>query len=322
MLAGLEGLITAFLIGQTRSVEGSVLFGLSAFRLAMVSVIILGSAVFLALAWQYRRKTRLAARLHKALTKRAAVLAFVFFWGAIVLLIFVLKPYFIVLLGAIQAIDTEVFYQRLAPFSGWSALALIQFSLAVVLDHRDLFSQRANTEQPLIAWLVLLIAGRPNRHSRKGRRAERTWQSIRLPGLVWLAMLAVWAIAALTGIGLIADDRFWNVAGVPVLPQQIVLSGLLLLFLVDLKALASGRKLIRLTQRRFFPYLVMAALWAAAVLVWQAADMQHTYFAPGPYPPNMERYPFSDARWFDTGGQYALIGEGLYNNATTDRPFL
>ena len=45
-------------------------------------------------------------------------------------------------------------------------------------------------------------------------------------------MLAAWVLAAQTGIGLIPDDRFWNVAGVPILPQQIVLTGLLLLLVL------------------------------------------------------------------------------------------
>lgn len=63
LLAGIEGHPASLLIGQTRSAEGSVLFGLAAFRLAMVIVILAALVVFLWLAWQWRQNSRLTARL-------------------------------------------------------------------------------------------------------------------------------------------------------------------------------------------------------------------------------------------------------------------
>ena len=322
LLAGIEGLAAAFLIGQTRSAEGSVLFGLSAFRLAMVIVILFASAVFLWLVWKWRQNSRLTARLELAVKRHAAMLAFAFFWGAAGMLLLALEPYFMVFFGKLQAIDPARFYQRLAPFTGWGALVLFQFSLAVPLDFQEEFRKKASGQRPLIAWLVLLVTDRTGQRGRRSNLIQRMRQGGKIELAVWLTMLAIWAFAAFTGVGLIPDDRFWNVAGVPLLPQQIVLSGLVLMFFLDLKTSAPESRLLRFSNNRFYPYLLMAGLWAAAVLVWQGAELQHTYFAPGPYPPNYERYPFSDARWFDIGGQYALIGEGLNNDTTTDRPFL
>jgi hypothetical protein len=204
--------------------------------------------------------SRLTARLEQTFKRHAAILAFAFFWGAAGMLLLALEPYFMVFFGRLQAIDPARFYQRLAPFTGWVALVLFQFSLAVPLDFREEFRKRANGQRPLIAWLVLLVTDRTAQRDQRSSLIQRVWQSGKIELAVWLVLLAVWAFAALTGVGLISDDRFWNMAGVPLLPQQIVLSGLVLMFLLDLKTSALESRLLRFSNNRFYPYLLMAGL--------------------------------------------------------------
>jgi 4-amino-4-deoxy-L-arabinose transferase-like glycosyltransferase len=70
-----------------------------------------------------------------------------------------------------------------------------------------------------------------------------------------------------------------------------------------------------------FPDIVNSLLiWGMAVICWTQVSMPHSYFSPGPYPPNNEMYPFSDAARYDTAAQYALIGEGLGTNDYVDKP--
>jgi hypothetical protein len=250
------------------------------------------------------------------------MLASSFFWGAVALFLLSLEPYFMAFFGSTHTIDPGLFYQRLLPFTGWSALVLFQFSLAIVLAFREQFSQEASSQRPLIAWLVLQPGEVLKSGGQTDRWLKRTWQGGRVEIMIWLGMLAVWALAGMTGIGLIPDDRFWNVAGIPILPQQLVLTWLLMLLALDLKSASPTGRLVKLSEKPIYPHVVAVLLWLGAILIWQGTDMKHTYFAPGPYPPNYKRYPFSDARYFDIGGQYALIGKGLNNNETTDRPFL
>ncbi len=134
-------------------------------------------------------------------------------------------------------------------------------------------------------------------------------------------MGVVWVFIAVTGIGIVPDDRFWNIAGVPVLWHQVIFTLLLILFLLDLKHINTGSKLASISQKPAFPYLLMTLIWLAAVLVWQAEPLNHTYFAVNT-PPNYDTYPFSDAMYFDVGGQYFLMGEELNNGQITDRPYL
>ncbi|MEJ2487413.1 MAG: hypothetical protein P8Y68_16940, partial [Anaerolineales bacterium] len=150
---------------------------------------------------------------------------------------------------------------------------------------------------------------------------QRLWKKSRFEFLIWGTILLFWLLISLTRIGIEPDDRFWNVAGVPILPQQLILSGLLLLLLLDLSHRYSvkwGKHLAKPASA----YLLIGVIWLGTFMFWQGTELKHTYFAPDPYAPNYARYPFSDARAFDIGGQAFLQGFGLNNNITTDRPFL
>jgi len=54
--------------------------------------------------------------------------------------------------------------------------------------------------------------------------------------------------------------------------------------------------------------------------LWIYLPAHSNYFAPGPYPPSFQAYPFSDAEIYDLGAQYALIGQRLNNFGYVDKP--
>ena len=138
--------------------------------------------------------------------------------------------------------------------------------------------------------------------------------------LICLASIAaIWLLIVVTRIGLNPDDRYWNVAGVPVLLNQLVLIIFLVLLgdliLDKIKAHTGGR-----TPGVWLDVVICLLLWVGAVWLWNQAPFSNSFFAEGPYPPNQDYYPFSDAALTDLGGQYMLIGERLEYPYFTEKP--
>ena len=138
--------------------------------------------------------------------------------------------------------------------------------------------------------------------------------------LICLASIAaIWLLIVVTRIGLNPDDRYWNVAGVPVLLNQLVLIIFLVLLgdliLDKIKAHTGGR-----TPGVWLDVVICLLLWVGAVWLWNQAPFSNSFFAEGPYPPNQDYYPYSDAALTDLGGQYMLIGERLEYPYFTEKP--
>jgi hypothetical protein len=125
-------------------------------------------------------------------------------------------------------------------------------------------------------------------------------------------IFAVWLFVILTGIGIIPDDRYWNVAGVPVMAKQL---SAILIFVLLLDSLLSFIQKRRSRPIQKVPLwvdvIICLSLWIGAAYLWNQAPFGHSFFANGPYPPNNEFVPYSDSAMMDLGGQYMLIGEGL-----------
>jgi hypothetical protein len=66
--------------------------------------------------------------------------------------------------------------------------------------------------------------------------------------------------------------------------------------------------------------VICLLLWVGAVWLWNQAPFSNSFFAEGPYPPNQDYYPYSDAALTDLGGQYMLIGERLEYPYFTEKP--
>lgn len=176
--------------------------------------------------------------------------------------------------------------------------------------------------RPLLVWALLvglqtfglLLAWRGG--GWKGLREELAAQSGALvySGLTLAVLLLVWLAVALTGVGLIPDGVHWNDTGVPLLAEQVSL------------ALVLGAAMLLLERRlqsrlgRGADGLLFGLIWVVAAVLWVLQPQPRSFFAPGPYPPNGEYAPFSDAAVYDVTAQYALIGQGLGNGQHVDKP--
>lgn len=178
------------------------------------------------------------------------------------------------------------YYARLRPLLAWLGLSAL-FTLAAVGLQHGLYLSRLREEL-------------------RGQVSLR-----RAAALLALAGILVWVLARFTSLGS-PDDRFWHEAGVPVLGVQVLLS----------LALASvlGWLMRNHKNRAWFETLLMLGLWGLAVILWAREPLMRTYFTPGPYPPAMQVYPFSDAAYYDAGGQYLLLGKVIDNTYQVDKP--
>ena len=327
LLACLETLIVGLITAANKSKESGVILGLSAPRLILV-VILFGCAISLAyLGVYWGRNKKQISKLESLIQNKYYELVFFFFWVFVVLFVIQFEAIFAILFAKIKFIDIPNFFLVLQPSLILGALVFIQGSVAIYLEFRQQINKNRPNDQIFFVWLFQSVED-----FLESRNLRSFWNQVRLfftkqkfGFLVGLGMIVVWIGIALTRIGVEPDDRYWNVAGVPILPQQLILVGLWILFLSDLKPLfasANFPRLKKISQDRSLFIFLVGLIWISAIVVWNSQELRHTYFAPGPYPPNFERYPFSDASEFDIGSQYFLLGEGLYNGVTTDRPFL
>ncbi len=107
----------------------------------------------------------------------------------------------------------------------------------------------------------------------------------------------------ITGLGKTAESSLWNKNGIP--QQSIQLFTAVLLF-----SLSQKFGVFRFLEKRK-SLLHFLIIWAVSALVWSLAPFHSHFFAPGPYEPNMEFYPYSDASGYDIAAQTALNGWGF-----------
>jgi len=153
-------------------------------------------------------------------------------------------------------------------------------------------------------------------------RETPAFRGIRRPAALILAGIALlWLLVMSTRIGLEPDNRYWNVAGVPILINQLGLILFLALFGIFLYGLLSRKPTNNLHRREILlDLLACLILWVGAAWFWQQAPFSNSYFAQGVFPPNQDFYPYSDAALSDLGGQYMLIGKGLEYPYFTEKP--
>lgn len=144
----------------------------------------------------------------------------------------------------------------------------------------------------------------------------------KLASLILATIALLWLVILSTRIGLEPDNRYWNVAGVPMLiNRKLAMNLLLALFGIFLYGLLT-RKPAKNPRRReiLLDLLACLILWAGAAWFWHQAPFSNSFFAEGVFPPNQDYYPYSDAALTDLGGQYMLIGKGLEYPYFTEKP--
>ena len=136
-----------------------------------------------------------------------------------------------------------------------------------------------------------------------------------------LILIAVWIFIAISGLGIKPDDHFWNVTGVPLLNEQVVIAVLISLLVFTPKLAKFNFAKLKWRQENLDTFLFFL-LWVIAAIVWIRVPLPKNFFAAGLYPPNYEYYPYADPSYFDISAQFAVIGQGLFNGQFYDRALL
>jgi hypothetical protein len=282
-VAGLEGLLALFFIAREPSEAESVfVFGLSFQRLLIVISVLTFALFFVivSIAHFYH-----LISWNEAINKKPKLIRYVLA-GVFVLELMMLHVLLLIPEYRYPVLSGYLF--RLQPVLIWMAF---------------LFAQ---------TFIVLAYFGGLSLGSLKGWREKK-------PVLIVLVIMGlIWGLVALTGMGIIPDDLYWNVAGVPVLAGQIWIAvGVTLSAWFLHERFVSRKSFTRITSLAIF-----AAIWLIAATVWIKTPLAPTFNAPGPYLPSNEIYPFVDAALFDLGAQSALYGKGLFFGAFIDRGLL
>ena len=137
------------------------------------------------------------------------------------------------------------------------------------------------------------------------------------PFLVFfLIFIATALFIRLSGWGITAGNEAWYENAIPIQFQQVVLMICLGYFGAGIVRKIQWRKFFRSRTVHFF------SIWILAALIWSLAPMKPHFFAPGPYPPNFEFYPYSDALHNDIAAQTALFGFGFNNGGIVLKPIV
>lgn len=214
-------------------------------------------------------------------------------------ILFLLLPvvdYILALLPAYRFGMLAGYAERLRPLFLWSLLVTLQSLILLLLEGRALYP---------------------------GRFFAVDKKIIRVAGCILLLMLVVWAWVALSGMGLRPDKLHWNDLGVPLLALQVLAAlagGIMSGWLVDKAAawVAGSRKNTKAVI--FLEITVCLALWGLVAWIWSQTPAERNFFAPGPYPPNEEFYPFSDSVTYDISAQTARIGMLYSGGHHVDKP--
>ena len=140
---------------------------------------------------------------------------------------------------------------------------------------------------------------------------------IRSIATVFLPILVLWVVISTTKVGLVQETDYWNVPGIPISMMQLL--GLGLFFTLGMIFFSEGKGSSR-SSSRLLIILLPIGIYLVTVLVWGFTPLIKHYFSLIPTPPLFQPFPYSDARYNDTGGLTILLGKGIYNFDNTDKP--
>jgi len=139
---------------------------------------------------------------------------------------------------------------------------------------------------------------------------------LKTPTFAFIPLLLLWIIISTTKVGLVQDTAYWNVPGIPLGTIQFV--GILLFVFLGL-IFSPGNDASQ-SSKRIFSVLIPLGIYVTAVLIWGFTPMLKHFFSLQPTPPNMQPYPYSDARIYDLGALSIVMGKGIFFHGSTDKP--
>ncbi len=282
-LIAIETLATAgylaFLPGDPKN---SILLGLSAPRLAMISflVVILAFLVILLI-----KNDTVSPGIIQIIARSKSFMVIIIFLMALVcvsLIALLLPPELI-------AERFHAYLERLQPFVFW--LWLVSLECLIYLTYQRYGFHYKNIVLTSVLRRVFMIS------------------------ILVLAFL--WILIAVTGLGQTLDPVGWRELGTPLLAWQFWLSLAIGLIFWPLE-----RKLKNKPARFpwMVDLVIIVVVYCLAVGLWSSQPLPNSYFSPEPRPPNSEVYPYSDAIYYNLAAESVTIGEGLYGHTVTPRP--
>ncbi len=179
---------------------------------------------------------------------------------------------------------SAAYYERLMPFFVW--LLLISFQTFVLLTVEQL---------------------RKNKGSLQLKQSESRLAG--LSGGIFFALSFLIILIAITRWGISPTVEFWEKTGVPILAGQIFFVWLAGIGLIFFSNWDKTKKLKSKTSKIKGDILIFLTIWVLSAVLWVQEPMQFNHFNPGPFPPNNQYYPNSDAQVYDLAAQRAWIGK-------------
>ena len=106
-----------------------------------------------------------------------------------------------------------------------------------------------------------------------------------------------------SGIGITKEKNLWNTFALPIQNVQlfaVFLAAFLLIYFFG------SRLNFEMNKKK--KGIAFFAIWIVAAVIWTSVPLQRHFFAPGPYAPEQQFFPYSDALSYDVEGQAAYYG--------------
>lgn len=142
--------------------------------------------------------------------------------------------------------------------------------------------------------------------------------SSRKPFAIFLTLQVLFLAAIyLTGLGITPGNESWYESAIPILPAQLWSAALIVYAALRLTVSHPQLAQIKKVPNPF----IFVLIWALAALAFCWLPTRDHYFAPGPYPPQQQFYPYSDAIFIDFEARTAINGHGFNFGGTVQKPF-
>ncbi len=298
-VTAVEGLFALFYLATIPAdPKNSVLWGFSLSRLVLLGVL---AGVIILFAWLAIKAGRGEGRIQQLLEngfKHPVWSAALIFSGST----FFIAAWLSIFLPDYWFGEFSPFHDRLQPIILWMGLAGIQVVILILFLKRQITLGSFRDFASGNRLLLITCAG------------------------FFTALIAILLVILATGFSAESDFINFNLPGVPLLTIQVFLVGLIA---AGIYFISSIWKSVRpeplpiisgIDSGLILDILITLAIWAVALLIWKNTPFPGSFFAPGPYAPDQQFYPFSDAAGYDLTAQFALIGQGLNNLSYVDKP--
>ena len=282
LLSIIEGICS---IWATISIPGdsrnSIFFGLSLSRLGIIGISIIGIGLLIVLL---AKKELIKEWISKYLISSNAnrVVTGVGLLALFLLWVTIFTP-------TKNFFPYEAFFIRLRPLLIWVELILIQFTLFIKIV--------TNSFSPI---------------------DNQLFKDRKFAGGLFLLLVGIWVFITTTKIGLIHKTAFWFDAGIPLSTIQFVF---IILFIFLTLILCSNQGVVNnKVLSKILGIMIPILIFGITISVWGSTPMLKHFFSLEPTLPNLQPYPYSDARVHDLGAISILKGDGINFHGYTDKP--